>query len=181
MILNVHHLVAFLIRSQSSQHWRNTLRKKLMLQKCKGILKQVASSRKAENLWTTISWVLLKRLKTLNFGSPRLGKLFFIITYSENLMCLAWVVKKFEFWITPFRGTRILVPPNFVKFYLSFIFAFLKNFMCLAWKVKKFEIWMAHLRRKPSLWAPIFVRFSLFLISAYSENLIQLVRTVKKF
>ena len=63
VLLNVHHLVAFLFLSQSSLHSRSTFRKKLMLQECKGILKQVASNGEFKNLWTTISCVPLKRLK----------------------------------------------------------------------------------------------------------------------
>ena len=62
-----------------------------------GALAKVASNRKVENQWTTISRIHFKMLKSLNFGEPRLGKLFFIFAYPENFMCLASVVKKFEF------------------------------------------------------------------------------------
>ena len=55
-----------------------------MLQECKGILKQVASNGEVENLWITISCVQLKRLKSLNFGGPRLGDLLFIFAYPKN-------------------------------------------------------------------------------------------------
>ena len=66
-------LVWFLIGSQSSLPWRNRIRKKLILQECKGILKQVASVGEVENLWTTISCVQLKRLKSLNFRGSHSG------------------------------------------------------------------------------------------------------------
>ena len=36
-----------------------------------------------ENLWTTISCVQLKRLKTLNFGGPHLG-------VTSHPICLPW-------------------------------------------------------------------------------------------
>ena len=42
--------------------------------------------RKVENLWSTISCVQLKRLKSLNFGGPSSGKLFFIFANTENFM-----------------------------------------------------------------------------------------------
>ena len=132
VLLNVHRLVAFLIRSKSSLPWRNIFRKKLMLKRCKGILKQVASNREVENFWTTNSCVQLKRLKSFNFGGPRLGELFFIFVSAENFMCLLWLVKNFEIWRSPSRRNLISVPPSFVKFYLSFSFTYLSNFMCLA-------------------------------------------------
>ena len=125
VLLNVHRLAAFLIRSKSSLHWRNIFRKKLRLQRCKGILKQVASNREVENLWTTNSCVQLKRLKSFNFGGPRLGELFFIFVSAENFVCLLWVVKKFEIWRSPSRRNLISVPSSFVKLYLSFLFTYL--------------------------------------------------------
>ena len=59
-----------------------------MLQKCKGILKQVASNGKVEKLSITISCVQLKKFESLNFGEPRFGELFFTFACLENLMCL---------------------------------------------------------------------------------------------
>ena len=55
-------------------------------------------------------------------------------------MYYAWKVEKFEFWRTP-----ILLPPKFVKFYISFIFTYLKHFMYPTKKVKNFEFWRARL------------------------------------
>ena len=59
--------------SQSSLHWRNTFWKKLMLQECKGILKQVASNGEIENLWSNISRFQLKTFESLNFEGSHLG------------------------------------------------------------------------------------------------------------
>ena len=44
-----------------------------MLHECEGILKQVALNGEVENSWTTISYVQLKTLKSLNFGGPLFG------------------------------------------------------------------------------------------------------------
>ena len=52
-------------------------------------MQKVASNRKVENLWTTISCIHFKRLKSLSFGEPRLGKRFFIFAHPENFMCPA--------------------------------------------------------------------------------------------
>ena len=57
---------------------------------------------------------------------------FFIFVYSENFMCLTYVVKKLQFWRPPFEETP--------KFYLSLVFTLLKNFVRLAQKVKNFEL-----------------------------------------
>ena len=127
VLLNVHHLVAFWIRSQSSLHWRSTFRKKLMVRKCKGCL-----NRKVENLWITISCIHCKRLKSLSFGEPRLEKRFFIFAYYENFMSPAWVVEKFEFWRARLGQTPIEAPPIFVTFSLFLIFTHLKNLIHLA-------------------------------------------------
>ena len=54
-------------------------------------------------------------------------------------MCLAQVVKKFEFGSPALGGPPILVHTSFEKLYLFFIFTYLENFMYLAWKVKKFK------------------------------------------
>ena len=59
---------------------------------------------------------VFKRSKSLNFRGPRFGALFFIFAYPENFMCLARVVKKFEFFAPPFGGPTILVPPNLSNF-----------------------------------------------------------------
>ena len=49
--------------------------------------------------------------------SPNFVKfyLFFIFANPENFMCLASVVKKFEFWLPRLEGTPNLVPPNFIS------------------------------------------------------------------
>ena len=54
--------------------------------------------------------------------------LFFIFAYPENVMCLACVVKKFEFRRSRLRETPISIPLNCFKFYLCFIFTYLKKF-----------------------------------------------------
>ena len=54
-----------------------------------------------------------------------------LLAYPEIVMCLAYAIKKFEFWPPRLRGTPIEVSRNFVKFYLSFIFAGSENFICL--------------------------------------------------
>ena len=88
-------------------------------------------------------------------------------------MCLARMVKKFEFCRPFLRGTPILVLPNFVKFYLTLKISCIElkrfkslNFGELVWG----EI--------PIMAPPICVTFSLFLISTNSENLIHLALTV---
>ena len=93
-------VVAFLIRSQLSLHWRSIFRKKLMVQDAK-----VASNTNVENLWTTISYIHFKRLKSLSFGEPRLGQtpivaplifgtfsLFLLSNHLKNLIHLALTV-----------------------------------------------------------------------------------------
>ena len=84
------------------------------------------------------------------------------------------MVKKFEFCQPRFGRTPILIPLNFVKFYLSYLFT-------LASKVKKFEFCRANLAGKPIESPPIFVKFSLFLISTCSENFVHLAPMAQKF
>ena len=78
----------------------------------------VASNKKVENLGTTILCIHFKRLKSLSFGEPCLGKRFFIFVHLENFMYPAWVVKKFEFWRARLGQTLIVAPPIFVTFSL---------------------------------------------------------------
>ena len=80
-----------------------------------------------------------------------------------------------------FEGASILVPPNFVKFYLFFIFTYLKNFRCLASQKKKLNlgelVW-----GKPNIVAiPIFVVFYITFMPTKSENSTYLALTIQKF
>ena len=94
-------------------------------------------------------------------------------------MCLAYVVRKFDFWLPHLRGNPYLGTANCFKFYASFIFTNLKNFMCPALKVKKFEFWSSPFGGLPPILEPIiFVWFSLLLISTHSKNLIYLALMV---
>ena len=95
-----------------------------------------------------------------------------MIVNPKNCMCLTRMVKKFEYWRPHLGRPRILVPPNFVMFYLFLMFSYLKNFKCLAQKVKKFEFFAGQFGSKtPIIELPIFVRFSLFSIFTFCENL----------
>ena len=67
--------------------------------------------------------------------------LFVIFAYPENFLCLACVVRKFDFWRPHLRGTPHFGTPSCFRFYVSFKFTYLKNFMCPALKVKKLEFW----------------------------------------
>ena len=88
-------------------------------------------------------------------------------------MCLASVVKKFEFWRSRIGGnTPFWYPKLWSNFIFFFVFAYLKHFMFPALKVKKFEFWKAPFGGVPIFEPSIFVRFSLFLISTHFENLI---------
>ena len=141
-------------------------------------------------------------------------------THSENSIHLGLTVQNFVNLVPRSREASILIPLNYVKFYL-FILANAKNFMCLASVVKKFEFWWTHFRRKPPFWypklwsnlfflyllssntscfqlkrlktlnfgrprlgglpiskPPFFVRFSLFLISTHSQNSVHSPLTV---
>ena len=107
-----------------------------------------------------ISCVEHEWLKSWNIGSPVCGVglppilispnfvkfyLFFIFVNPKNFMCLAYVVRKFDFWQPHLRGNPNFGIPNCSKFYISFTLTYLKNFMRPALKVKKFELWMAPL------------------------------------
>ena len=48
----------------------------------------------------------------------------------------------------------MLVPPNFVKFYLFFILAYAENFICLSSVVKKFEFLRVCFGGNPPFWYP---------------------------
>ena len=142
-----------------------------------------------------ISYLQLKRLKSLNFGGPRLGQA--PILEPPTLVGLVYFsylpIRKFGssccnglmfkilvplFWGAP----PLSVPPNFAKYYLFFMFTYLENFMCLALKVKKFWILEGLIWGKfPILKPPIFVKFSLFFISTHFQNLIHLAPMVWKF
>ena len=61
----------------------------------------------------------------------------FVFAYSENLMCLALTIKKFEFWRPRLMGTPyIVVPIHFVKFYVFFALTYCETFISLAQAVK---------------------------------------------
>ena len=122
VLLNVHHLVAFLFRLQSSLHSRSTFRKKLMLQECEGILKQVASNGVFRNLWTTILCVPLKRLKVwILEGSVWRNLSLYLPTLKISCVLHEWL-KSWSFDSPVWGVTPILIPPNLVKFYLFLIF-----------------------------------------------------------
>ena len=108
---------------------------------------------------------------------PNLVKffLFFIFASPENFMCLACVVKKFEFWLPCLEGTPQFGTP---KFYLYFRFTYLKNFMCLASRLKSLNFGGPRLGETSIVAPPIFVRCSLFLISIHCKNLVHLAVTV---
>ena len=102
-------------------------------------------------------------LKSSNFGRPVWGVppilirpnfvkfyLFFIFANAKNFMCLACVVRKFDFWRPHLRGTPQFGTPNCFKFYVPFKFTYLKNFMWPALKVKKFEFWRSRLGVTPN-------------------------------
>ena len=110
VLLNVHHLLAFWIRSQSSLHWRSTFRKKLMVQKCKGCFK--LESWKFVNHHFMYSFLKVKKFE---FWRAPFGKTFFYICppwkFHESSV-RAWVVKK---WIleSPFGANPHCGTPNF--------------------------------------------------------------------
>ena len=85
------------------------------------------------------------------------------ITYFENLICLASVIKKFKFWKTRLKNPLIAVPKTFVIFYIFVILTYLENFMCLLWVVKNFGFSRTRLRGASILVPPNFVKSYLFL------------------
>ena len=72
---------------------------------------------------------------------PNFSKFYlFIFANPENLMCLAWVVKKLEFCRFCLRGTQISVP----QILSNFIFPLYSlTLQILYVQLKKFEIWNA--------------------------------------
>ena len=55
-----------------------------------------------------------------------------------------------------------MVPPNFVKFFLSFIFTYSENFICSESKWLKFEFWHPCLRGIFSFWYPQILSYFIF-------------------
>ena len=128
VLLNVHHLLAFLFLSQSSLHSRSTFRKKLMLQECKGILKQVASNGEFKNLWTTISCVPLKRLNVwILEGSVWRNFSLYLPTLKISCALHEWL-KSWSFDSRVWRGDSQILLNYIFSLYLLTV----KSFMCLA-------------------------------------------------
>ena len=80
-------------------------------------------------------------LKSLNFGGPCLGKLFFVLTNLEILGAWREYLESLNFG-DPFGVISRFGTP---KFYLFVVFTNFKIFMCLVLKVEKFEFWRARL------------------------------------
>ena len=108
----------------------------------------------------------------------------FIFSYLpilKNFISPGWVVK---FWVLASlfeEDSFILVPQNFVNFYLYFIFAYPENLMCLSWVVKKLEFWRPCLGGTPILIYPNFVKIYLFFTFVNPKNLMCPACVVKKF
>ena len=84
-------------------------------------------------------------------------------------MCLAWMIKKFEFWRIPILVLQIL--SNFI--FPSYLLSYHKIVKCLAYTMKKFGalVW-----KGPPLWyLQNFVKFCFFFIFTYSEKFISTV------
>ena len=94
---------------------------------------------------------------------------FLIHTHSKNSNHLDLTVQKFKNLVVPFEGALILVPQNFVKFYL-FVLAYTENFICLASVVKKFEFWRIRFGWKPPFWYLKLWSNFLFLLYLLTSN-----------
>ena len=71
-------------------------------------------------------------MRTPSFWCPEFFLSLSSIIFSENLICVVLVVKKFEFWRFRFRKipSFCMVPPNFVSFIFPLFLLTLK-FLCV--------------------------------------------------
>ena len=119
---------------------------------------------------------------SLHFGTPKFCQIFILSSF-----CLFWIFhqsrKWLNFWVLASLfevDSFILVPPNFVKFYLFLIFAYILKISCVLHEWLKSWNFGPRLRGTPILICPNFVKFYLFTF-ANVKIFMHLACVVRKF